>query len=46
MVIANTGAYSSEVGPYGVKASGLGREGSIHGVDEFLEMKLMVVGGI
>jgi len=47
MVIANTGAYSSEVGPFGgVKASGLGREGSTHGVDEFLEMKLMVVGGI
>ena len=47
MVIANTGAYSSEVGPFGgVKASGLGREGSVHGVDEFLEMKLMVVGGI
>ncbi len=47
MVIANTGAYSSEVGPFGgIKASGLGREGSVHGVDEFLEMKLMVVGGI
>lgn len=47
MAIANTGAYSSEVGPFGgVKASGLGREGSIYGVDEFLEMKLMVVGGI
>ena len=47
MVIANTGAYSSEVGPFGgVKASGLGREGSTHGVDEFLEMKLLVVGGV
>ena len=47
MVVANTGAYSSEVGPFGgVKASGLGREGSVHGVDEFLEMKLMVVGGV
>ena len=47
MAIANTGAYSSEIGPFGgVKASGLGREGSIYGVDEFLEIKLMVVGGI
>ena len=47
MVVANTGAYSSEIGPFGgIKASGLGREGSIHGVDEFLELKLMVVGGI
>ena len=47
MVVANTGAYSSEVGPFGgVKASGLGREGSTHGVDEFLEMKLLVVGGV
>ena len=47
MVIANTGAFSSEVGPFGgVKASGLGREGSVHGVEDFLEMKLMVVGGV
>ena len=47
MVIANTGAYSSEVGPFGgVKASGLGREGSKYGIDEFLEMKLMVIGGV
>ena len=47
MVIANTGVYSSEVGPFGgVKASGLGREGSKYGIDEFLEMKLMVVGGV
>ena len=47
MVVSNTGAYSSEVGPFGgVKASGLGREGSKYGIDEFLEIKLMVVGGI
>ena len=47
MVVANTGAYSSEVGPFGgVKASGLGREGSKYGIDEFLEMKLMVIGGV
>ena len=47
MTIANTGAYSSEVGPFGgVKASGLGREGSKYGIDEFLEIKLMVIGGV
>ena len=47
MVIANTGAYSSEVGPFGgVKTSGLGREGSKYGSDEFLEMKLMVIGSV
>jgi succinate-semialdehyde dehydrogenase/glutarate-semialdehyde dehydrogenase len=47
MVISNTGAYSSEVGPFGgIKASGLGREGSKYGIDEFMEIKLMVVGGV
>ena len=47
MAVANTGAYSSEVGPFGgVKASGLGREGSKYGIDEFLEIKLMVIGGV
>ena len=47
MAAANTGAYSSEVGPFGgVKASGLGREGSKYGIDEFLEIKLLVVGGV
>ncbi len=47
MAVANTGAYSSEVGPFGgVKASGLGREGSKYGIDEFLEIKLLVVGGV
>ncbi|MEC7245991.1 MAG: aldehyde dehydrogenase family protein, partial [Pseudomonadota bacterium] len=30
----------------GVKASGLGREGSKYGIDEFLEIKLLVVGGV
>jgi len=36
----NTGIISTEVGPFGgVKQSGLGREGSHHGIDEFLEMK-------
>ena len=47
MVVSNTGAYSSEVGPFGgVKASGLGREGSKYGIDEFMEIKLMVIGGV
>jgi succinate-semialdehyde dehydrogenase/glutarate-semialdehyde dehydrogenase len=36
----NTGIISTEVAPFGgVKQSGLGREGSHHGIDEFLEMK-------
>ncbi|KAA0910269.1 NAD-dependent succinate-semialdehyde dehydrogenase [Aquicoccus porphyridii] len=36
----NTGIISTEVAPFGgVKQSGLGREGSSHGIDEFLEMK-------
>lgn len=36
----NTGLFSTEVAPFGgVKQSGLGREGSHHGVDDFLEMK-------
>ena len=40
MVSANTGIFSSEVGPFGgVKSSGLGREGSKYGIDEFLEIK-------
>ena len=36
----NTGIISTELAPFGgVKQSGLGREGSHHGIDEFLEMK-------
>jgi succinate-semialdehyde dehydrogenase/glutarate-semialdehyde dehydrogenase len=43
----NEGIISSEVVPFGgVKESGLGREGSHHGVEEFLEMKYMLMGGI
>ncbi|MEO0675937.1 MAG: NAD-dependent succinate-semialdehyde dehydrogenase [Pseudomonadota bacterium] len=38
----NTGIISTEVAPFGgVKQSGLGREGSRHGIDEFLEMKYL-----
>jgi succinate-semialdehyde dehydrogenase/glutarate-semialdehyde dehydrogenase len=40
MVGVNTGLISNEVSPFGgVKQSGLGREGSHHGVDDYLEMK-------
>jgi succinate-semialdehyde dehydrogenase/glutarate-semialdehyde dehydrogenase len=43
----NEGIISSEVVPFGgVKESGLGREGSQHGVEEFLELKYMLMGGI
>jgi len=42
MVGINTGAISNEVGPFGgVKQSGLGREGSRHGLDEYLEIKYL-----
>jgi len=40
IVGVNTGIISTEVAPFGgVKQSGLGREGSSHGVDDYLEMK-------
>ena len=45
MVGVNTGLFSNEVGPFGgVKQSGLGREGSSWGIDEYLEMKYVCVG--
>ncbi|KAA8730990.1 NAD-dependent succinate-semialdehyde dehydrogenase [Acinetobacter qingfengensis] len=44
MVGVNTGAISNEVAPFGgVKQSGLGREGSKFGVDEYTEMKYLCV---
>ncbi len=44
MVGINTGLISNEVAPFGgVKLSGLGREGSKYGIDEYLEMKYMCV---
>lgn len=47
MVGVNTGIISNEVGPFGgVKQSGLGREGSVYGMDDFLEMKYVCLGGI
>ncbi len=43
----NTGAFSYEGAPFGgVKESGIGREGSHHGIDEFLEIKYLAVGDI
>jgi succinate-semialdehyde dehydrogenase/glutarate-semialdehyde dehydrogenase len=43
MVGMNTGLISTEVGPFGgVKESGLGREGSRYGMDEYLNMKMVV----
>src|SRR5262245_15835254 len=43
----NTGLISTEVAPFGgVKESGLGREGSKYGIEEFVEIKYMCFGGI
>jgi succinate-semialdehyde dehydrogenase/glutarate-semialdehyde dehydrogenase len=43
----NSGLISTEVAPFGgVKESGLGREGSKYGMEEFLEIKYMCFGGI
>lgn len=42
MIGINTGLISTEVAPFGgIKSSGLGREGSRHGIDEYLEMKYL-----
>ena len=47
MVGVNTGLISNEVAPFGgVKQSGLGREGSVYGMDEYLEMKYVCLGGV
>ena len=47
MVAINTGLLSTEVAPFGgVKESGIGREGSRHGVDEFTELKYLLMSGI
>ncbi len=47
MVGLNTGAISTEVAPFGgVKQSGLGREGSQLGIDEYLEVKTFHMGGL
>ena len=47
IVGVNTGIISTEVAPFGgVKESGIGREGSRHGIDAFLEMKYVCQGGL
>ncbi|WP_321810355.1 MULTISPECIES: NAD-dependent succinate-semialdehyde dehydrogenase [unclassified Burkholderia] len=47
MVGVNEGLISTEVAPFGgVKASGLGREGSKYGVDDYLEIKYVALGGL
>jgi succinate-semialdehyde dehydrogenase/glutarate-semialdehyde dehydrogenase len=47
MVAVNDGILSTEVAPFGgIKQSGLGREGSRHGLDEYLELKYFLLGGV
>ena len=47
MVGVNTGLISTAEAPFGgVKASGLGREGSRHGLEDFMEIKYICMGGI
>lgn len=47
MVGINTGLISNEVAPFGgVKQSGIGREGSRYGIDEYLSIKYLCFGGI
>lgn len=47
MVGINEGIISTEVAPFGgVKQSGLGREGSKYGLDEYLELKYLMMGGL
>jgi succinate-semialdehyde dehydrogenase/glutarate-semialdehyde dehydrogenase len=47
IVGVNTGIISTEVAPFGgIKASGLGREGSKYGIEDYLEIKYVCLGGI
>ena len=47
LIGVNTGLISTEVAPFGgVKESGLGREGSRHGIDDYTELKYVCVGGL
>ena len=44
---ANTGLISTEVAPFGgIKESGMGREGSKYGIEDYLEIKYLCIGGI
>ncbi|MCK9261420.1 MAG: aldehyde dehydrogenase family protein, partial [Azoarcus sp.] len=43
----NTGIISTEVAPFGgMKSSGLGREGSKYGIEDYLEIKYLCMGGV
>lgn len=45
IVSVNTGIFSNEIGPFGgVKQSGIGREGSKYGIDDFMELKYVCLG--
>ncbi len=47
MVGINTGLISTAVAPFGgVKQSGVGREGSRYGINEYLDLKYLCMGGI
>jgi succinate-semialdehyde dehydrogenase/glutarate-semialdehyde dehydrogenase len=47
MVGVNSGMISTEIAPFGgVKQSGLGREGSKYGIEEYLEVKYVLLGGL
>jgi succinate-semialdehyde dehydrogenase/glutarate-semialdehyde dehydrogenase len=47
MVGINSGTISTEVAPFGgVKQSGIGREGSRHGTDEYVEIKYLLMDGL
>lgn len=47
MVGINTGSISNEVAPFGgIKQSGIGREGSAHGIADYLELKYLCMAGI
>ena len=47
MVCVNSGILSTEIAPFGgVKQSGLGREGSKYGIDEYLEIKYLMIAGL
>jgi succinate-semialdehyde dehydrogenase/glutarate-semialdehyde dehydrogenase len=47
IVGVNEGIISNELAPFGgMKESGLGREGSHHGIEEFVELKYVMMGGL
>ncbi len=47
MIGINSAILGNEIAPFGgVKESGLGREGGHHGIEEYLEMKYLLVGGL